>query len=140
VLSVINSSSLITFWYQPPACLHIVNEKWDKYNPDIPLYFREIAENYPNEFIRSQGNSEKNLTDNLIFMDENPNKFCCFYQKASLAAENNNWGEVVNLWTIRLGENQNPSYALERLPFIQVLAHKHQCEDSFALSLETTDM
>jgi len=66
--------------------------------------------------------------------------FCYFYQKASLEAENNNWEEVVNLWNISLGKNQKPSYALERLPFIQVLAHKHQYEDSFALSLETTDM
>lgn len=134
-----NSSQLITFWYQPPACLHIVNEKWDKYNPDIPSHLRKIADNYPNEFIRSQGNSEKNLTESPIFTDENPNHFCYFYQKASLAAENKNWDEVIDLWNTSLRENQKPSYALERLPFIQGLAHKHQYEDSFALSLEIID-
>jgi len=61
---------------------YFVNEKWDKYNPDIPLYFREITENYPNEFIRSQGNSEINLTDTPIFMDENPNNFLLFLPKS----------------------------------------------------------
>ena len=135
-----NSSQLITFWYQPPACLHIVNEKWDKYNPDIPSHLRKIAENYPNEFIRSIGNSEKNLTENPNFTDENPNNFCFYYQKASLAAENNNWEEVVNLWNTSLGENQRPSYALERLPFIQGLVYTDQYEDSFVLSLEIMDI
>jgi len=135
-----NSSQLIAFWYQPPACLHIVNEKWDKYNPDIPSHLRKIAENYPNEFIRSIGNSEKNLTDNPIFMEENPNNFCYFYQKASLAAENNNWEEVVILWNTSLRENQKPSYALERLPFIQGLAYTHFYKDSFDLSLEIVDI
>ena len=56
--------------------------KMDKYNPDILLFFLEIAENYPNEFIRSQGNSEKNLTDNPIFMEENPNNFLIFLSKS----------------------------------------------------------
>jgi len=135
-----NSSQLITFWYQPPACLHIVNEKWDKYNPDIPAYLNKIAENYPNEFIRSIGNSEKNLVENPIFTDESPNNFCYFYQKASLEAENKNWDEVVNLWNTSLAENLRPSYALERLPFIQGLIYTNQYEDSFALSLEITDI
>ena len=135
-----NSSNLIAFWYQPPACLHIINENWDKYNPDIPFYIREIAENYPNEFIRSQGNSEINLKKNPIFLDEHPNSFCYFYQKASLAAENNNWGEVINLWNTSLSENLKPNHALERLPFIQGLAYMNQYEDSFALSLKIIDI
>jgi len=135
-----NSSNLITFWYQPPACLHIINENWDKYNPDIPPYLRGIAEKYPNKFIRSKGNSEQNLTENPIFADENPNNFCFYFQKASLAAENNNWEEVVNLWNTSLGENQRPSYALERLPFIQGLVYTDQYEDSFVLSLEIMDV
>jgi len=73
-------------------------------------------------------------------MDETPNNFLFFYQKASLAAENNNWEEVFNLWNISLRKSQNPSYALERLPFIQVLVHKHQYEDSFTLSLKIMDI
>ena len=135
-----NSSQLITFWYQPPACLHIVNEKWDKYNPDIPSHLLKIAENYPNEFIRSKGNSEKNLAENPIFTDENPNNYCYFYQKACFAAENNNWEEVVNLWNTSLRENQKPRYALERLPFIQGFAYTHHYKDSFDLSLEIIDI
>jgi len=135
-----NSSQLITFWYQPPACLHIINENWDKYNPDIPPYLRGIAEKYPNEFILYKGTSENNLTENPIFTDENPNNFCYFYQKASLAAENNKWEEVIDLWTTSLRENQKPRYALERLPFIQGLAYTHHYKDSFDLSLEIVDI
>ena len=84
--------------------------------------------------------AKKTLRITLFLWIKPQNNFCCFYQKARLAAENNNWEEVVNLWNTSLRENQNPSYALERLPFIQILAHKQQYEDSFALSLETTDM
>jgi len=69
----------------------------DKYNPDILLFFLEIAENYPNEFIRSQGNSEKTLRITRFLWKKTQIFFCYFYQKASLAAENNNWKEVVNL-------------------------------------------
>lgn len=71
--------------------------KMDKYNPDILLFFLEIAENYPNEFIRSQGNSEKTLRITRFLWKKTQIFFCYFYQKASLAAENNNWKEVVNL-------------------------------------------
>ena len=135
-----NSSNLITFWYQPPACLHIINENWDKYNPDIPIYLREIAENYPNKFIQSQGNSEKDLKKSPIFLDEPPNNFCYLYQKAGLAVENKNWREVINLWNTTLSKNLKPNHALERLPFIQGLAHMNQYEDSFALGLEVMDI
>jgi len=135
-----NSSQLITFWYQPPECLLIINENWDKYNPDIPPYLQGTAEKYPNEFIRLKGNNEKNLTENSIFTDENTNNFCYFYQKASLAAENNNWDEVIKLWDTSIRENQKPSFALGRLPFIQGLAYTHYYEESFDLSLEIVDI
>ena len=135
-----NSSNLIAFWYQPPACFYIINNSWDKYNPDIPGYLREIAGNYPNEFIRPQGNSEINLKNDSIFLDEQTNNFCYFFEKGSLAAENNNWDEVVNLWNTSLIENQYPKNALERLPFIEGLAHKNQYEDSFMLSLKILDI
>ena len=54
--------------------------KTDKYKPDILLYFREIAENYPNEFIRSQGNSEKILRITL-FLWMKPQIIFCFFTK-----------------------------------------------------------
>ncbi|MCD6576666.1 MAG: hypothetical protein J7K66_01475, partial [Anaerolineaceae bacterium] len=135
-----NSSNLITFWYQPSACLHIINEKWDRYNPDIPLCLRKTAQEYPNKFIRSQGNSETNIKESPIFLNEPLNSFCYFYQKADLAAENRNWDEVINLWDTTLNENLKPNHALERLPFIQGLAHTNKYRDSFALSLEIMDI
>ena len=135
-----NSSKVITFWYQPPACFYIITETWDKYNPDIPIFLRETAENYPNDFVQSQGNSEINLNKSPIILDKQPNNFCYFYQKASLAVENNNWNEVIDLWNLSSSENQKPNHALERLPFIQGMAYKQRYEDSFDLSLEIVDV
>ena len=135
-----NSSNLITFWYQPPACLHIINENWDKFNPDIPLYLREIDLYNPKGLIQPRGNSEINLKKSPIFLDEDQNNFCYYYQKAALAAENNNWDEVSDLWNASLSYKLKPNNASERLPFIQGLAHMNRYEESFALSLEITDI
>ena len=129
-----NSSKLVAFWYKPPACLHIINEKWDKFNPDFPGYLRELAGHYPNEFIRSQGNSEVSLKNNPIFLEEQNDNFCYVYQKASLAAENENWDEVIDLMKSKYWEMPKINHASEHLPFIQALAYKNRYDDAFTLS------
>lgn len=134
-----NSSDVVTFWYQPPACLHIINNTWDRYNPDIPAYLRAKAEKYPNNFIQPEGDSVIMLKNDPIFMDEEQGTFCYFYQKASLAAENKNWDEVVDLWDMLPSEIKITKNTSELLPFIQGLVHNNQYAEAFFLSLEIVE-
>ena len=135
-----NSSKLVAFWYKPPACLRIINEKWDKYNPDFPGYLRELAVKYPNKLIQAQGNSENNLRNNPIFLEEQNDNFCYVYQKASLAAENGNWDEVLDLMESKYWEMPKINHASEHIPFIQAFAYKNRYDDAFALSQEIIDV
>jgi hypothetical protein len=135
-----NSSDVITFWYQPPACLHIINTTWDQYNPDIPAYLRGMAEKYPNNYIQLKGNSEATLRNDPIFSDEDRNTFCYFYQKTSLAAENANWDEVVELWDTIPSEIKTTRSTSELFPFIQGLAHKNRYIEAFSLSQEILEL
>jgi hypothetical protein len=131
-----NSSKLVTFWYEPPSCLHVLNEKWDKYNPDFPGYLRELAVNYPNDLIRAQGSSEDNLENNPLFQEEQNDNFCYAYQKASLAAENGSWDEVLYLMESKYWEPPKINHASEHLPFIQALTYKGLYDEAFDLSQE----
>jgi len=135
-----NSSNLLVMWYQPPACLQVLTNVWDFLNPDIPAYLRSMASRQNPHLIHSQGNSEILMRENPIFMEENSNSFCYFYQKASLAADNQDWETVNAYYHQALQNGYHPNHALERIPFISGFLHAGQYEQAFSLSTDVLDI
>lgn len=58
-----------------------------------------------------------------IFGYEPAHTWCYYYQKADLAAQEQNWENVLLLWNEAKKQNYGPSNGVEMLPFIEAYAH-----------------
>jgi len=134
-----NSSNIIVINHQPPACFMVVNDRWDQYNPDIPVHLREAAVKYAGDLIDPYGKAEDSLKQNPIFQDENRSNICFYFHKASLAAEQEDWLAVLDLWNEAHSKGLSPKFASEYIPFIQAFAHLGQYDQAFQLSQDVID-
>lgn len=134
-----NSSNIMVINHNPPACFMVVNNRWDLYNPDIPVHLRELAVKYPTDLIDPNGRAEESLRQNPIFQEENRSNICYYFHKASLAAEAEDWQKVLNLWDEANGQGLSPKFASEYVPFMQAFAHLGQYDQSFQMSRDVID-
>ncbi len=131
-----DSSNVMVIFHQPPACLQVVNATWDRFNVDIPLHLREIAQRYPLDLVLPEGKAEQSLASKPIFLNETRNNFCYYFQKGSLAAQQADWDTAIVLWQEAQHFGFRPNQAAERIPFIQAFARTGQYDRAFELSTE----
>ena len=109
---------MILFYYRPPGCVHIVDPHLDSENPLLPAVLREYAANSRVELI------SPDISQNKIFFlsEETGSSWCYYYEKASLAAEAENWEQVADLAKTAFTIDDHPDDASERFPFIEGFA------------------
>ncbi len=110
-----SSNQLILFYHHPPGCVHLADPDLDVLNPLIPKDLRPYASVSRLDLISSQENQ------NPVFFitADSDATWCFYYQKASLAVQNQDWKEAARLGDIAFGLDDYPNDASERLPFIE---------------------
>ena len=131
-----DSSNVVVIYNKPAACLRVINSNWDLLDPDIPGALVEIASIYPNHFILTDGNAESILKADPIFSDENRAGFCYYYQKASLAVQQQDWELAIQLGQQANEQGIRPNEASERFPFMLAFVHSGELESAYELSNE----
>jgi hypothetical protein len=128
-----STNKLILFYHLPPGCVHIADPELDILNPLIPKALRPFASLSKPDLIV---NDEKK---NSVFFIENKSNssWCFYYQKASLAVQNQDWEEAARLGDIAFNKNDYPNDASERLPFIEAYAMVGEWEKAINLSNQT---
>ena len=128
-----STDQMVLFYYSPPGCVHLVDPDLDGSNPLLPAVLREYATSSRDDLISSD--QQQNA---IFFLSDTPaNSWCYYYEKASLAAELNQWEQVVQLAGSAFSLNDHPNDASERVPFIEGYARTGDWESALRLSRET---
>jgi hypothetical protein len=113
------TSQAVTVFYEPPACLRVLDNDLDALNHMLPLHMQHSAE------LSDYGNiiGEETSMPLEILYPEEVHGWCFYYEKADLARQQRDWATVVELADQAFALGDYPNDPAERLPFIEGYAH-----------------
>ncbi len=132
-----STDQLILFYHLPPGCVHIADPDLDVFNPLIPKDIRPYASLSRLDLISNEGKA-----NSVFFIEDqsDTSSWCFYYQKASLAVQNQDWAEAARLGDIAFEGDEYPNDASERLPFIEAYAMEDDWEKAKNYSDKTIEV
>ena len=129
-----NTSQALAFYYDPPACLRVLEPDIDANNHFISAesQMREASALSNETMILNQPTAR--MPD--IYGPEPTHGWCYYFQKADLARQFGDWEEVVHLGDIAFELKDHPNNPVERFVFIEGYAHVGDWERALKLSKE----
>jgi hypothetical protein len=131
-----STDQMILFYHQKPGCVHIVDPDLDAYNPLLPAVIREYAPASRDDLISAD--IEQNSA--FFLSEEAQNSWCYHYQKASLAAELEEWEQVVEIANTAFSIDDHSNDASEWFPFIEAYARTADWNKALQLSRFTAQV
>jgi hypothetical protein len=130
-----NTSQALAFYYDPPACLRLLEPDLDSGNRFISdeSLMREAAALSNEAMILSEPTAR--MPD--IYAPEPAHGWCYYFQKADLARQLGDWEEVIRLGDIAFKLDDHPNNPVERFVFIEGYAHEGDWERALKLSRES---
>ena len=130
-----NTSQAVAFYYDPPACLRLLE-------PDLDSNNRFILDESLMREASALSNREQILdTSNAvmpsIYGPEPEHSWCYYFERADLARQLGNWDEVVSLGDKALKLADHPNNPVERFVFIEGYAHTGNWDRALTLSKES---
>jgi hypothetical protein len=127
-----NTSDVLAFYYDPPACLRLLEPDLDPSNRLIP------AESLMRE-ASALSNADRILPDGQALMPslygpEPPHGWCYYFQKAELARQMGDWEQVAELGNAAFQLDDYPNDPIERFVFIEGYAHVGDWEKALEYS------
>ena len=131
-----STSQVLAVYYQPPACLRILDPVYDADFPGLGGELRRAtAISNPAAWVQPDTGP---VPERLVFGDEPDQEIWCYYlQKADLARQLGDWETVAALGDTAFALDDSPNHATERLPFIEAYARLGQFKKAERLTLET---
>jgi hypothetical protein len=115
-----NTAWSLTVYFNPFSCLRVLDPELDPGNTALPVLMRQASRiSAPDRIIPIASAA---LPEN-IFGSELEHGWCYFYEKADLAAQVEDWQQVVELGEQAFALGDTPSDPAERFPFIEGYAH-----------------
>ncbi len=130
------TDQMILFYHLPPGCLHVADPDLDPFNPLIDASIRSSTALSKPDLIEAE------VHQNQVFFgdDQKSGTWCYYYQKASLAAQNQDWQAVVELGQTAFTLNDHPNDASERVPYIEAYAMSDDWQRAFDLTAKTIEV
>jgi hypothetical protein len=101
----------------PLSCLQVIDGDAPEYSSYEDAMFLSIGEYSDTKYINTQGDFPE--MPEFLFGAEPEHGWCYYYQKASLARQQENWDEVIKLG-LEISENgYRPDDLIEWMPFLQ---------------------
>ncbi|MCD6356510.1 MAG: hypothetical protein J7L66_04410, partial [Anaerolineaceae bacterium] len=113
-----NTADIITFLYQPPGCLKILDRKYSNSITNPNLSFRQVKEISFSSLDRIQ-EYPQNYPFEPLFGEQAENSWCYYFEKADLARQFGKYAEIVRLGDEAISAGQTPRVASEWLPFLE---------------------
>ena len=123
-----STDDMISLYYSPPGCVHVLDPEVDLFNQTIPEIDREAA--VLNNYDRIRTGSEYVPLPEKQFGPEPSHGWCWYYETADLERQRGNWEEAAALGDTAFGLNDHPNDPMERLPFIEAYAHTGRLTDA----------
>ncbi len=132
-----STDQLLLFYHLPPGCVHFADSDLDIFNPLIPKEIRQYAALSRLDLIKNDEN-----INSVFFVEDQSgdSSWCFYYQKASLAVQNQNWEEAARIGDLAFSGKDYPNDAAERLPFIEAYAMQGDWRKAIEYSNLTLDI
>lgn len=130
-----NTSQAVAFYYDPPACLRLLEPKLDSKNRfilDESLMRDAAALSNPEQIVASP-----DAVMPGVYGSEPAHGWCYYFQKADLARQFHDWDEVAALGDQAFKLNDFPNNPIERFVFIEGYAHAGDWDRALKLSRES---
>ena len=129
-----NTSQSLALFYQPPACLRILDPEIEFDNWMVPLQVRETIHlsNLANILPAPQASPPE-----FLYGLESAQGWCYYFEKADLARQLKLWGQIVALAERAFALDDRPNDPIERVPFIEAFAHTGDWAQAAALTRES---
>lgn len=127
-----NTSQAVAFYYDPPACLRLLDGEIDAVNrliPDDSLMRQAALLSTPQRIL-----SEPWARLPAIYGPEPAHGWCYYFEKADLARQQGDWEQVARLGDVAFSLPDHPNDPVERFVFIEGYAHQGQWERALELS------
>jgi len=127
-----NTSDALAFYYDPPACLRLLDPDLDADNRFIleeSLMREASALSNPDRILR-----EPSAVMPDIYGSEPEHGWCYYFEKAELARQFGDWDEVAKLGNQAFKLNDFPNNPIERFVFIEGYAHMGNWDRALDLS------
>jgi hypothetical protein len=127
-----NTSQVVAFYYDPPACLRLLEPDIDANNRFIldDSHMREAAAlSNPDQILDSP-----TAVMPAIYYPEPVHGWCYYFEKADLARQFGRWEEVAKLGDTALKLDDHPNNPIERFVFIEGYAHVGDWDRALKLS------
>jgi hypothetical protein len=130
-----STSQAIAFYYDPPACLRLLEPEIDPANRFIlaDSLMREASTlTNPQQILPS---AEAVIP--AVYAPEPEHRWCYYYQKADLARQIGDWEQVAELGDVAFKLDDFPNNPVERFVFIEGYAHVGDWDRALSLSRES---
>ncbi len=130
-----NTSDALAFYYDPPACLRLLEPELDQDNRfilDDSLMREASALSNPDRILESP-----NAVMPAAYAPEPAHGWCYYFEKAELARQFGKWDEVVSLGDAAFNLDDHPNNPVERFVFIEGYAHMGDWDHALKLSKES---
>jgi len=130
-----NTSEVIAFYYDPPACLRLLE-------PDIDTNNRFILDDSYMRAASALSNPDQILDSPTavmpaIYYPQPVHGWCYYFEKADLARQFGQWEEIAKLADTALKLDDHPNNPVERFVFIEGYAHVGDWDRALKLSKES---
>ncbi len=132
-----NSSQSLSLFYEPPACLRILDPQVESDNWMVPLSVREVI---PLTSLNQILTLPQNNPPAFLYQPEPEHNWCYFFEKADLARQEMNWNEVRRLGDIAFSLDDKPNDPAERMPFIEGYAHLENWQNAIDLTQQSAQI
>jgi len=127
-----NTSDALAFYYDPPACLRLLE-------PDLDIKNRFILDESLMREASALSNTDRIIAKQqavmpAIYGPEPEHGWCYYFQKADLARQMGDWDEVVKLGDVAFKLDDFPNNPVERFVFIEGYAHVGDWDRAIELS------
>lgn len=121
---------VVALYFQPPACLRVVDGAVEAGNQFLPLPLRRAAENLSSTAWILAHPDQAAQPPEFLYGREPVHGWCYYYQKADLARQQGDWQSAAAFGDQAFGLQDYPNDPAERFPFIEAYAHVGRWEDA----------
>jgi len=115
-----NTSQSLAMFYEPPACLRILDPEIESDNWMVPLQVRDTIHLSDLNLIKPEPQA---VPPSNIYTSEPEHGWCYYFEKADLARQLGDWDEVNRMADIAFALGEYPNDPAERMPYIEGYAH-----------------
>lgn len=136
-----NTSQALSIYYEPPACLRLLDPETDRFIPKQPAYYKDLLplSNLGQVILQPDTPARPPVH---VFGPEPEPDWCYYFQKADLAQQQGDWPKAARLGDLaaRFIDHLDRRNAGEFLPFIEGYAMTGKWQEAKEYSMKAMEL